>query len=164
MSPSLGRPRHTRCRPHAPTTFQVCFNGCGKCILLLLPLRPLTRAGRESNSPSHSVVTPAFHRPVLQNTYLLPRVCLLYDYLRGPSILDVVVWVDDCVIVDNASSLRNAFALDPGRRFPVDANGILNWILQVKVIRDQAKRILTLPQELYMYDLVHRYDHLFGWI
>lgn len=72
----------------------------------------------------------------------------------------MVVWVDDCVIVDNCSKLRDSFVSDLGRRFPVEDKGNLDWILQVRVSRDYKNRSLSLSQELYVTDLVHKYSHL----
>jgi hypothetical protein len=85
---------------------------------------------------------------------------------RAPSTLDegdsvlilwVLVYVDDCIIVDNSEDLRSRFVTDLGKRFPVDDRGELEWMLGLAVRRDRASRVLTLSQELYIKDLVDRY-------
>lgn len=62
--------------------------------------------------------------------------------------------------MDNCAALRERFVRDLNNRFPVDDKGVLEWILQVKVIRDWKQRTLALSQELYVTDLVHRFSHL----
>lgn len=84
----------------------------------------------------------------------------LYTLRRGTSLLWVLVWVDDCVIVDSDPELRESFVKDLGKIFPVDDKGNLDWVLQVKVIRDRANRVLELSQQLYVADLLHRFGHL----
>mmetsp|Transcript_32987 Transcript_32987/g.75793 ORF Transcript_32987/g.75793 Transcript_32987/m.75793 type:complete len:278 (-) Transcript_32987:180-1013(-) len=62
--------------------------------------------------------------------------------------------------MDNDASLRASFVDALAHRFPVDDKGTLNWVLQVKVSRDWKQFSLSLSQELYITDLVHRYAHL----
>ena len=81
----------------------------------------------------------------------------LFTYDRSGLILWVLVYVDDCIIVDNSEDLRSRFVTDLGKRFPVDDRGELEWMLGLAVRRDRANRVLTLSQELYIKDLVDRY-------
>ena len=86
-------------------------------------------------------------------------VCL-YTYQSGSSILWLLVWVDDTIIVDNDVGLRERFVADLGRRFPVEDKRDLSWILGVKVCRDRKRRTLSMSQELYVNDLVTRHASL----
>ena len=81
----------------------------------------------------------------------------LYTYKSGSSIIWLLVWVDDTVIVDNDVALRAAFVSDLSKRFPTEDKGELTWILNVAVRRDRAARTLALSQELYVNDLVQRF-------
>ena len=71
-----------------------------------------------------------------------------------------MLWVDDCVIVDNDSALRTSSLQYLSSRHPRDDKGELNWVLQVRVSRDRASRIISLSQELYISDLLQRYAQL----
>jgi len=113
----------------------------------------LRQAGREwADLLSEFLITWGFHRSIID-------ICL-YTYSDDGSLLSIVVWVDDCVIMDNCPALRDAFVKDLNRRFPVEDKGDLEWILQVKVSRNWKLRTLALSQELYVSDLVHRFSHL----
>ena len=80
-------------------------------------------------------------------------VCL-YTYVSpSGSILWLLVWVDDTIIVDDDEGLRERFVSDLGNRFPIDDKRELEWILGVKVYRNRAKHTLSLSQELYVQDL-----------
>ena len=81
----------------------------------------------------------------------------LFTYAKSGLILWILVYVDDCIIVDNDESLRARFVADLSRRFPVDDRGELTWMLGLAVQRDRPARVLTLSQELYIKDLVERY-------
>lgn len=84
----------------------------------------------------------------------------LFTYRRGKSLLWLIVWVDDCIIVDNDTSLWNEFVRYLTDYHPTEVKGELTWVLQVKVIRDCANRVLTLSQELYVRDLARRHGQL----
>jgi hypothetical protein len=75
---------------------------------------------------------------------------------RG-SILWVLIYVDDALIADNDSSLRDRFVADLSKRFPTEDKGELTWILNMGVRRDRPKRTLILSQELYVADLLSKY-------
>ena len=84
-------------------------------------------------------------------------VCL-YTFSDGPSLLWVLVYVDDALIVDNHPDLRARFVRDLGSRFPIEDKDDLSWILNVAVARDRPRRQLTLSQGLYVSDLLQRHD------
>lgn len=84
----------------------------------------------------------------------------LFTYHRGDSLLYVVVWVDDCIIVDNDPSLRRDFVSYLSSVHPTEDKGELTWVLQVRVIRDRQARTMTLSQEMYISDLVKRHGQL----
>ena len=86
-------------------------------------------------------------------------VCL-YTYQSGSTILWLLVWVDDTIIVDNDPSLRGKFVHDLSQRFPIEDKRELSWILGMKVTRDRKARSLTMSQELYVEDLVKRHGSL----
>ena len=69
----------------------------------------------------------------------------------------LAVWVDDTVIVDNDSALRDRFVAALSKRFPTEDKGELTWILNLAVTRDRPNRTLTLSQSLYLNDLVRRF-------
>lgn len=87
----------------------------------------------------------------------------LFTYSRGSSQLWLVIWVDDCVIIDNDSHLRNEFVQFLNEAHPTEDKGVLDWVLQVKVMRNLSEGSITLSQELYIKDLVKRFgSHLEG--
>ena len=114
----------------------------------------LRQAGREwSNLLSSFLIKWGFVRSTID-------VCL-YSYQRIPHItLLVIVWVDDCIIADNDSSLRSRFVKDLGKAFPIENKGDIHWVLQVKVTRDRKQSSLVLSQQLYIQDLANRFGHL----
>lgn len=82
-------------------------------------------------------------------------ICL-YTYSDGSSILWVLIYVDDGLLVDNDSALRDRFVRDLGKRFPTEDKGNLGWILNVAITRDRKSRSLTMSQELYVQDLISK--------
>ena len=81
----------------------------------------------------------------------------LFTYAKSSLLLWILVYVDDCIIVDNDSALRSRFVTDLGKRFPVDDRAELKWMLGVAIHRDRTARTLTLSQELYIKELIERY-------
>ena len=81
----------------------------------------------------------------------------LFTYAKSNLLLWILVYVDDCIIVDNDSALRSRFVTDLGKRFPVDDRAELKWMLGVAIHRDRKAGTLALSQELYVADLVERY-------
>ena len=81
----------------------------------------------------------------------------LYTYQSGDDILWCLVYVDDALICDNNTALRDRFVRDLGQRFPTEDKGELQWLLNVAVSRDRQKRTLTLSQSLYVADLLTKY-------
>ena len=87
-------------------------------------------------------------------------VCM-YTYTSPTgSILWLLVWVDDTIIVDDDEGLRERFVADLGKRFPIEDKHDLEWILGVKVARCRKTRSLSLSQELYVHDLCKRHASL----
>lgn len=87
----------------------------------------------------------------------------LFTFTRGQSMIWLVLWVDDCVIVDNDPGLREEFLSYLSNVHPTEDKGELNWVLQVGVTRNRVDRSITLSQELYVKDLVKRFgSHLEG--
>ena len=87
-------------------------------------------------------------------------VCL-YTYTSPTgSILWLLVWVDDTIIVDDDEALRERFVADLGKRFPIEDKHELEWILGVKVARCRKTNSLSLSQELYVRDLCKRHASL----
>mmetsp|Transcript_26722 Transcript_26722/g.40195 ORF Transcript_26722/g.40195 Transcript_26722/m.40195 type:complete len:496 (+) Transcript_26722:168-1655(+) len=136
-----------------PGLTDVDSNGNKLIVKLRKSLYGLRQAGREwADLLSSFLIDWGFTRSTID-------VCL-YKYVKGDHLLYVVVWVDDCVIMDNDVAVRDRFVKDLGSRFPVEDKGNLDWILQVQVRRDWEQRTLSLSQELYVTDLVHRFSHL----
>ena len=86
-------------------------------------------------------------------------VCL-YTFKSGSSILWLLVWVDDTIIVDNDPELREKFVADLSQRFPIEDKHELSWILGMKVTRDRKHHTLSMSQELYVKDLLTRHASL----
>jgi hypothetical protein len=84
----------------------------------------------------------------------------MYTFTSGSSFIWLCVWVDDCVMIDNCSTMRNAFVSALDARFPLTDKGDLEWILGVKITRNRQSRTLDLSQELYARDLVKRFGSL----
>jgi len=85
----------------------------------------------------------------------------LFTYAKDKLILWLLVYVDDCLIVENDESLRSRFVTDLGKRFPVDDRGELEWLLGVAITRESDHNVLSLSQESYIKDLVEKYaSHL----
>jgi hypothetical protein len=83
-------------------------------------------------------------------------VCL-FVYTENEGTLYIVSWVDDLVIADNNSKLRNRFVDELNKRFPIDDKGALEWVLGVKVTRERRRHRLLLSQELYVRDTLARF-------
>ena len=67
-----------------------------------------------------------------------------------------MVYVDDCLIVDNDASLRSRFVTELGKHFPVDDRGELECLLGVAITRERNHNALSLSQESYIKDLVEK--------
>ena len=81
----------------------------------------------------------------------------LFTYAKDKLILWVLVYVDDCLIVENDEALRSRFVNDLGKRFPVDDRGELEWLLGVAITRERKHNVLSLSQESYVKELVEKY-------
>ena len=81
----------------------------------------------------------------------------LFTYAKNKLIIWVLVYVDDCLIVENDAALRSRFVNDLGKRFPVDDRGELEWLLGVAITREREHNVLSLSQESYIKDLVEKY-------
>lgn len=57
-------------------------------------------------------------------------ICL-FTYHRGESIIWLIIWVDDCIIIDNDPSLRAEFIQYLSSRHPTEDKGELIWVLQL---------------------------------
>lgn len=82
----------------------------------------------------------------------------LFIYNEGNSILWMCIYVDDGLCCDNDPALRARFVKDLSARFPTEDKGELSWILNVAVRRDRSARTLSLSQELYVSDLLTKFD------
>lgn len=122
-------------------------------VKLLKSLYGLKQAGREWNQLlTTELCTWGFKQSTIDPC--------LFTYRAGASLLWVVVWVDDCVIIDNDPQLRDEFVRDLSRRFPVEDKSELTWVLHVHVTRDRRKRTIALSQQLYVRDLLLKYGSL----
>ena len=81
----------------------------------------------------------------------------LYIYASGSTFLWAAVYVDDILLVDNHSPLRDRFMVALMARFPTDDKGELKWLLGIAVTRDRKSRSLSLSQELYVNDLITKH-------
>lgn len=122
-------------------------------VKLLKSLYGLKQAGREWN---HLLTSELCAWGFVQSSI---DPCL-FTYRSGSSILWVIVWVDDCVIVDNDPQLRDSFVQDLSKRFPVEDKSELTWVLHVHVTRNRKTRTISLSQQLYVRDLLQKYGSL----
>ena len=83
----------------------------------------------------------------------------LYTFTENQQILWALIYVDDGLICDSSSSLRDRFVADLSQRFPTEDKGELRWMLNVSIARDRQSRSLTLSQELYVHDLLSKHGH-----
>ena len=86
-------------------------------------------------------------------------ICL-FTLAVAHSIIWLLVWVDDIIIVDNDDQLRGRFTSWLQTQFPVDDRGELVWVIGIAVKRDRKRRTLALSQELYVSDVLKRWSHL----
>lgn len=131
------------------------FDGTGRPLALKLnrSLYGLKQAGREWNKLLvQFLLNWGFMQSVID-------VCL-FTYSAHASMLWLLVWVDDIILVENDDGLRTRFVSSLSDRFPTEDKGTLEWIVGVRVTRDRTKRTLSLSQELYVSDLLGRYETL----
>ena len=153
LQATLSEDLYMRVPPGLPTTDA---HGHDLVVKLRRSLYGLRQAGREWFNLFSSTLRSFGFLPSSIDT-------CLFIYTRSTSILWLVLWVDDCVIVDNDPSLRTEFLTYLNSQHPTEDKGALDWVLQVRVERDRAARTLTLSQELYISDLVKRYGpHIDG--
>ncbi|HJL47402.1 MAG TPA: reverse transcriptase domain-containing protein, partial [Polyangiaceae bacterium LLY-WYZ-15_(1-7)] len=88
-------------------------------------------------------------------------VCL-FIYSAAGKVIWLLIWVDDLIIADNDSTVREKFMGDLGERFPTEDKGELTWVVGVHVVRDRPRRALTISQELYVTDLLGRHEDVMG--
>ena len=81
----------------------------------------------------------------------------LYILKRGSSSVWLAIYVDDIVVMDNDSSLRNQVIKDLNSRFTLTDKGVLSWILGISISRDLNAKTLSMSQELYVGDLLDRF-------
>ena len=86
--------------------------------------------------------------------------CLYTYHGKWGKKLLVLIYVDDALIVDNCSELRDRFVTDLSNRFPTEDKGALHWILNTRITRDRSARKLEISQELYVADLLQKYSEL----
>jgi hypothetical protein len=128
------------------------FDGDGKpqVVKLKKSLYGLRQAGRRWNELFTSKVTAwGFKQSAIDTC--------LFTYQRGKSIIWLLIWVDDGVLADNDSSLRDQFVSYLNDQFTVEDKGALSWVLQVGIERDRSSKVLTMSQSLYIRDLASKY-------
>jgi len=87
----------------------------------------------------------------------------LFVYSATGILLLVLIWVDDCIILDNSSNARAEFVKALQEKFKITTKPDLDWILGVHITRDLKKRTIALSQELYIKELYERFGgHLKG--
>ena len=87
----------------------------------------------------------------------------LFVYTAANVVLLVLIWVDDCIILDNSSKARNEFVTALQQKFKITIKPDLDWILGVHITRNRAKKTIALSQELYIKELYERFGgHLKG--
>ena len=76
------------------------------------------------------------------------------------SILWVLIWVDDLVIITNDKSLRSRFKAHLEKHFTITYKENLDWLLGVSLTRDRPDRSLVMSQELYVKTLLTKFEGL----
>ena len=87
----------------------------------------------------------------------------LFIYSSSGIIMMVLIWVDDCIIMDNSSDARAKFVKSLATKFKITVKPDLDWVLGVHIVRDMKKQTISLSQELYITELYERFHgHLKG--
>ena len=81
----------------------------------------------------------------------------LFFLVRVTLVMIIVIWVDDIICADSDTALRDKFASDLAKKFPVEEKTELTWVLGIRVQHDLASGMLTMSQELYVKDMLRRY-------
>jgi hypothetical protein len=81
----------------------------------------------------------------------------LFFLVRVTLVMIIVIWVDDIICADSDTALRDKFASDLAKKFPVEEKTELTWVLGIRVQHDLANGMLTMSQELYVKDMLRRY-------
>ena len=80
----------------------------------------------------------------------------MFIYCVEGTLILVLIWVDDCVIMDNSATRRAHLVAALQQRFKITFTPELDWILGVRITRDLAGRVIHLSQELYINELYER--------
>jgi hypothetical protein len=83
--------------------------------------------------------------------------CLFHYSASSRLVMLIVIWVDDIICADADAKIRNMFATELAKKFPIEEKTELTWILGIKVKRDLKTGSLALSQELYIKDVHQGY-------
>ena len=81
----------------------------------------------------------------------------LFFLVRVTLVMIIFIWVDDIICTDSDTALRDKFASDLAKKFPVEEKTELTWVLGIRAQHDLAGGMLTMSQELYVKDMLRRY-------
>ena len=128
------------------------FNdGSGRVLLLQYSLYGLMQAGRNWNNELNEwLIKIGFTRSQIDP-------CLYSKKSDSGSALYLALYVDDLIYAGD-DQLITWFKTELGRRFKVTHDGAVHWILGIRVSRDRPKRTLHMTQELYLVDMLRKFN------
>ena len=59
--------------------------------------------------------------------------CLFFLKMKTKLVRLIVIWVDDVICADADSVVRQRFAADLGKKFPIEKKTDLMWVLGIKI-------------------------------
>ena len=59
--------------------------------------------------------------------------------MQAKLVMLIVIWVDDVICADADSAVRQRFAADLGKKFPIEEKTDLTWVLGIKIKYDRGR-------------------------
>jgi hypothetical protein len=73
-------------------------------------------------------------------------------------IVVLAVHVDDCMVTGNSTTHVNTFKVKMNEKYRLTDLGPANWLLGIKINRDQANRTISLSQHAYIEAIITRFN------
>ena len=116
---------------------------CNFCLQLKKSLYGLKQAGQKW----YDVVCQTFADLRFKKSKYDPAVFYIHS---GNNIIIMAIHVDDCTITGNNQVLLNEIKCKIKSRYSLTNLGPINWLLGIKITRDQAAQTISLSQESYI--------------
>ena len=124
---------------------------CNFCLQLKKSLYGLKQAGRKW----YNVVCQTFADLGFKKSKYDPAVFYIHS---GDNIIIMAIHVDDCTITGNNRVLLKEIKRKMKSRYSLTDLGPVNWLLGIKITRDQAARMISLSQESYIDSILARFN------